>query len=77
MITNCITAPDEKFRCCFLPDGDVDKRCLQKSRFVIYGTPYSWDDYTHTCGDHVIELKRDGDKIYKLCDDGTAGEEIK
>ena len=56
-----VTAPDERERCCIIVEGE---RCKQASRFWVGKNGV--DDYTHVCGDHVDEVKRDGDAVVKL-----------
>ncbi len=43
--------------CCFLHGNDIDRRCPQPARFYVYSPPWTYDDYTEACGDHVEDLK--------------------
>ena len=57
-----VAAPDERQRCCVL--DDAGNRCPQHSRFWVGAN--GLDDYTHVCGDHVEDVKRDGDSVVEL-----------
>jgi hypothetical protein len=57
-----ITAHDERDRCCLL--DDAGNRCPQPARFWVGANGV--DDYTHVCGDHVEDVKRDGDVVVRL-----------
>lgn len=62
--------------CCHIPEGadpaDTSKHCPQKGTIEIVG-PDGPEDYTHACGDHAGEMRRPGDKAFRLRD----GKEIK
>jgi hypothetical protein len=60
-----VTASDEKERCCVLDDKG-ENRCTQKARFWVGKN--GLDDYTHVCGDHVEDVKAEGDRVYRLSD---------
>ena len=57
-----ITAPNESEQCCLL--NDKGERCPQRSRFWVGANGV--DDYTYVCGDHVNDVKRDGDVVQKI-----------
>lgn len=59
---NLITAYDERQRCCVL--DDQGRRCPQRSRFWVGSNGV--DDYTHVCGDHVLDVKQEGDAVFPL-----------
>lgn len=44
--------------CCFRHrDDDPDSRCQNPALFYVYSPPWTFDDYTEACGDHVEHLK--------------------
>ena len=56
---------DDKPFCCFI-DAD-GKPCLQPPKFEVFSPPFTYDDYTHACPDHVEDLKsRDDDVVRPL-----------
>lgn len=55
----------EVFPCNAL-EGPTMQCCGQDAAFWV-GTD-GRDDYSYACGDHVEDLKRDGDKVYRLSD---------
>jgi hypothetical protein len=59
---NLVTAEDEQERCCLL--NDAGARCSQRARFWVGAN--GLDDYTHVCGDHVEDVKREGDVVVKV-----------
>jgi len=63
MAWTLVTAPDERDRCCVVVDG---QRCDQPAAWRIAGSPPAWDDYTHTCGDHVELVREPGDLVEPL-----------
>jgi hypothetical protein len=48
--------------CCYL-DPKTGDQCKQPARFWVGKTEY---DATHACGDHVEDLKQDGDTVFPL-----------
>lgn len=64
-----LTVPNEnERRCCIL--DDTGNQCPQRSRFWVGSNDV--DDYTHVCGDHVEEVRRDGDEVRSLEGDKRA-----
>jgi hypothetical protein len=60
-----ITSSDERERCCVLGEnGSQESRCPQPSRFWVGKNGV--DDYTHVCGDHVEDVRQEGDTVVKL-----------
>lgn len=51
--------------CCHVGESGT---CPQAARFVIAGATPRPDDVTYSCGDHVKDLRRDGDKVTRLSD---------
>lgn len=57
-----VTDSNESDRCCLLDANG--NRCSQQARFWVGANGI--DDYTHVCGDHVEDVKRDGDSVHRL-----------
>jgi hypothetical protein len=64
--SSSLAPPARRPHCCHLDDGDISRGCPQPARFTVYSPPFTVDDYTQLCGDHVADHKRPGDLVERI-----------